>query len=107
RGGRRLMVGHLLQYHPVFLELKRMVRDGALGRLLHLYSSRLNLGRIRREEDVLWSFAPHDISMILSLVGAEPSSIQVVAAYHLQKSISDTATLHLSFPRGERAQVFV
>jgi UDP-2-acetamido-3-amino-2,3-dideoxy-glucuronate N-acetyltransferase len=58
---RRLMVGHLLQYHPAFLELRKLVRDGRFGRLQYVYSNRLNLGKIRREEDVLWSFAPHDI----------------------------------------------
>ena len=60
---------HLLQYHPAFLKLKDLVREGRLGRLQYLYSNRLNLGKIRREEDILWSFAPHDVSMILSLVG--------------------------------------
>ena len=67
--GRILMVGHLLQYHPAFLRLKQLVHDGALGRLQYIYSNRLNLGKIRREENILWSFAPHDISMILGLVG--------------------------------------
>ena len=66
---RRLMVGHLLQYHPAFIALRDLVRRGALGRLQYLYSNRLNLGKVRREEDILWSFAPHDMSMILSLVG--------------------------------------
>ena len=69
----RLMVGHLLQYHPAFLTLKDMVNAGRLGRLQYIYSNRLNLGKIRREEDILWSFAPHDISMILSLQGRNPS----------------------------------
>ena len=104
---RRLMVGHLLQYHPVFLELKRLVRDGKLGRLQYLYSNRLNLGKIRREEDIMWSFAPHDISMILSLVGAEPVSVDAKGSYHLHKSIADVTTMHLSFPAGESAHVFV
>ncbi|MBV9405173.1 MAG: Gfo/Idh/MocA family oxidoreductase [Acidobacteriaceae bacterium] len=66
RFDRRLMVGHLLQYHPAFLELRRLVREGKLGRLQYVASNRLSLGKIRREEDILWSFAPHDISMILS-----------------------------------------
>ena len=104
---RRLMVGHLLQYHPVFLELKRLVRDGKLGRLQYIYSNRLNLGKIRREEDIMWSFAPHDISMILSLVGAEPESVETIGSYHLHKTISDVTTMHLAFPGGESAHVFV
>jgi UDP-2-acetamido-3-amino-2,3-dideoxy-glucuronate N-acetyltransferase len=103
----RLMVGHLLQYHPVFLELKRLVKDGKLGRLQYLYSNRLNLGKIRREEDIMWSFAPHDISMILSLVGAEPVAVAAKGSYHLHKSIADVTTMHMSFPAGENAHVFV
>jgi predicted dehydrogenase len=58
------MVGHELQYHPAFIKLREPVREGALGRLQYLYSNRLNLGKVRREEDILWSFAPHDLSMI-------------------------------------------
>ncbi|HZH12165.1 MAG TPA: Gfo/Idh/MocA family oxidoreductase [Microvirga sp.] len=104
---RRLMVGHLLQYHPVFLELKRLVREGKLGRLQYVYSNRLNLGKIRREEDILWSFAPHDLSMILSLVGAEPDKVEAVGGYYLHDAIADVTTTHLSFPGGERAHVFV
>jgi UDP-2-acetamido-3-amino-2,3-dideoxy-glucuronate N-acetyltransferase len=64
-----LMVGHLLQYHPVFVRLKEIARAGELGRINYIYSNRLNLGKIRREENILWSFAPHDISMILALAG--------------------------------------
>ncbi|MDJ1160257.1 Gfo/Idh/MocA family oxidoreductase [Chelatococcus sp. SYSU_G07232] len=104
---RRLMVGHLLQYHPVFLELKKLVRDGRLGRLQYVYSNRLNLGKIRREEDILWSFAPHDLSMILSLVGSEPETVEAVGGYYLHQSIADVTTTHLAFPGGERAHVFV
>jgi UDP-2-acetamido-3-amino-2,3-dideoxy-glucuronate N-acetyltransferase len=69
RQDRRLMVGHLLQYHPAFLKLRELIRDSRLGRLQYNYSNRLNFGLIRREEDILWSFAPHDVSMILALVG--------------------------------------
>ena len=104
---RRLMVGHLLQYHPVFLELKSLVREGKLGRLQYVYSNRLNLGKIRREEDILWSFAPHDLSMILSLVGGEPDKVEAVGGYYLHDAIADVTTTHLSFPGGERAHVFV
>jgi UDP-2-acetamido-3-amino-2,3-dideoxy-glucuronate N-acetyltransferase len=104
---RRLMVGHLLQYHPVFLELKRLVRNGRLGRLQYVYSNRLNLGKIRREEDILWSFAPHDLSMILSLVGSEPDKVEAVGGYYLHDAIADVTTTHLAFPGGERAHVFV
>ena len=105
--GRVLMVGHLLQYHPEFLKVRALVDDGVLGRVQYLYSNRLNLGRIRREEDILWSFAPHDISMILTLVRSEPDAVWAVGAPYLHKSIADVTTTHLSFPGGERAHVFV
>jgi UDP-2-acetamido-3-amino-2,3-dideoxy-glucuronate N-acetyltransferase len=104
---RRLMVGHLLQYHPGFIRLRELVRDGALGRLQYIYSNRLNLGKVRREEDILWSFAPHDISMILSLVGQEPGEVTATGGYYLHKAIADVTTTHLAFPNGERAHVFV
>jgi predicted dehydrogenase/acetyltransferase-like isoleucine patch superfamily enzyme len=105
--GRKLMVGHLLQYHPAFLKLKELVSQGALGRLQYIYSNRLNLGKIRREEDILWSFAPHDISMILSLVGQEPERVTAEGGAYLHKTIADVTTTHLSFAGGERAHIFV
>jgi UDP-2-acetamido-3-amino-2,3-dideoxy-glucuronate N-acetyltransferase len=107
RNDRRLMVGHLLQYHPAFLRLKDLVREGLLGRLQYVYSNRLNLGKIRREEDILWSFAPHDISMILSLVGDDPERVEAIGARYLHRTIADVTTTHLSFPGGEQAHVFV
>jgi UDP-2-acetamido-3-amino-2,3-dideoxy-glucuronate N-acetyltransferase len=69
----QLMVGHLLQYHPVFQKVKEMVLGGEIGEITYIYSNRLSFGKVRIEEDVIWSFAPHDISMILSLVGQEPN----------------------------------
>ncbi len=107
RHDRRLMVGHLLQYHPAFVALRELVREGSLGRLQYLCSNRLNLGKVRREEDILWSFAPHDLSMILSLVGAEPSEVTASGGYYLHQTIADVTTTHLAFPGGERAHVFV
>jgi predicted dehydrogenase/acetyltransferase-like isoleucine patch superfamily enzyme len=104
---RRLMVGHLLQYHPAFIALRDMVRDGTLGRLQYVYSNRLNLGKVRREEDILWSFAPHDLSMILSLIGDEPHEVTATGGAYLHKTIADVTTTHMAFPGGERAHVFV
>ena len=68
------MVGHILRYHPAILKLQELIRDGALGKINYLYSNRLNIGKIRTEENILWSFAPHDISVMLSLLerDAEP-----------------------------------
>ena len=107
RNGRRLMVGHLLQYHPAFIKLKELLSSGELGSLQYVYSNRLNLGKIRREEDVLWSFAPHDISMILSLVGQEPMSVQAFGSYYLHERVADVTITHLIFSGGERAHVYV
>jgi UDP-2-acetamido-3-amino-2,3-dideoxy-glucuronate N-acetyltransferase len=102
-----LMVGHLLQYHPVFIKLKEMARSGELGRINYIYSNRLNLGKIRREENILWSFAPHDISMILSLSGEEPETVYATGGYYLHQRIADVTTTHLEFPSGMKAHIFV
>jgi predicted dehydrogenase len=104
---RRLMVGHLLQYHPAFLKLKDLVTRGDLGRLQYIYSNRLNLGKVRREENILWSFAPHDISMILSLVGDSPEMVEATGANYLHQIIADVTTTHMKFPDGVQAHVFV
>jgi len=105
--GRILMVGHLLQYHPAFLMLKDMVSSGDLGVLRYIYSNRLNFGKIRSEENILWSFAPHDISMILSLAGCEPDTIQAIGSQYLQPNVADVTTTHLTFPNGIRGHIFV
>lgn len=102
-----LMVGHLLQYHAAFEQLRTLVADGVLGRIQYVYSNRLNLGKFRREENALWSFAPHDISMILSVVGEEPSEVLATGASYLHPSVADVTTTHLTFPGGARAHVFV
>jgi acetyltransferase-like isoleucine patch superfamily enzyme len=104
---RVLMVGHLLQYHPVFVRLKEMASGGELGRINYIYSHRLNLGKIRREENILWSFAPHDISMILALAGEEPESVLTTGGNYLHQKIADVTTTHLDFPSGLQAHVFV
>ncbi len=104
---RRLMVGHLLQYHPAFLKLKALVTQGDLGRLQYIYSNRLNLGKVRREENILWSFAPHDISMILSLVGDAPETVDATGANYLHQVIADVTTTHMKFSNGVQAHVFV
>lgn len=103
---RQLMVGHLLQYHPVFIRLREMVRQGELGQLQYVYSNRLSLGKVRAEEDVVWSFAPHDISMILSIAEQNVQSIRCEATASLQEGISDTASLHIGFENGLKGHVF-
>ena len=102
-----LMVGHLLQYHPAFIKLKDLAAAGDLGRINYIYSHRLNLGKIRREENILWSFAPHDISMILALAGEEPENVIATGGNYLHKKIADVTTTHLEFSSGLKAHVFV
>jgi UDP-2-acetamido-3-amino-2,3-dideoxy-glucuronate N-acetyltransferase len=102
-----LMVGHLLWYHPVVLKLKELVDAGELGRIQYIYSNRLNLGKLRREENVLWSFAPHDISVILGLLGEEPESIQAQGGNYLHQKIADTTVTLLNFASGIKAHIFV
>src|SRR5215467_3247616 len=104
---RVLMVGHLLWYHPAVLKLRELVEEGELGRIQYIYSHRLNLGRIRREENILWSFAPHDISVILGLVGEMPDVIQAQGGNYLHDQIADVTVSLLSFPSGIKAHIFV
>jgi len=104
---RILMVGHLLWYHPAVLQLKKLIDSGELGRIQYIYSHRLNLGRIRREENILWSFAPHDISVILGLLGEEPDYVQAQGGNYLHQQIADVTVSLLSFPSGVKAHIFV
>jgi UDP-2-acetamido-3-amino-2,3-dideoxy-glucuronate N-acetyltransferase len=104
---RILMVGHLLQYHPAVIKLKELVKEGELGKIEYIYSNRLNLGKIRREENILWSFAPHDISVILSLTGEMPESASSFGGNYLHEKIADVTLSHLSFPSGIKAHIFV
>lgn len=104
---RVLMVGHLLWYHPAVLKLKELIEQGELGRIRYIYSNRLNLGKIRREENILWSFAPHDISVILGLVGEMPEGVDAQGGNYLHDQIADVTVSLLSFPSGIKAHVFV
>jgi UDP-2-acetamido-3-amino-2,3-dideoxy-glucuronate N-acetyltransferase len=107
RRGLTLMVGHLLLYHPAFVALKACVTAGRLGRLRYIYSTRLSLGKIRREENALWSFAPHDISMILQLTGGLPERVIAAGGQYLHAGIADTTLSHLAFPGDVQAHIFV
>ena len=102
-----LMVGHLLWYHPAVLKLKELINQGELGRIQYIYSNRLNLGKIRREENILWSFAPHDISVILGLVGEMPEAIDAQGGNYLHDRIADVTVSLLSFRSGVKAHIFV
>ena len=107
REQRVLMVGHLLWYHPAVLKLKSLIDEGELGRVEYIYSNRLNLGKIRREENILWSFAPHDISVILGLVGEMPDSVKTQGGNYLHNQITDVTVSLFSFPSGVKAHIFV
>ncbi|MDD5584049.1 MAG: Gfo/Idh/MocA family oxidoreductase [Candidatus Omnitrophica bacterium] len=102
-----LMVGHILHYHPAVLKLKQMLDRGALGKVSYVYSHRLNIGRFRQEENVLWSFAPHDISCILMLLGKYPKEVGAFGLKCLQKGIYDTTLTTLGFSRNIKAHIFV
>ena len=105
--GRILMVGHILRYHPAILKLQQFIRDGALGRINYLYSNRLNIGKIRTEENILWSFAPHDISVILSLLNEMPTRVSCQGGGYLSHDVLDVTLSHFDFPSGVQAHIFV
>ncbi|HEY3346231.1 MAG TPA: Gfo/Idh/MocA family oxidoreductase [Nitrospirota bacterium] len=105
--GRVLMVGHLLHYHPAVIKLKELIGDGELGKIHYIYSTRLNLGKIRSEENVLWSFAPHDVSVVLALAGGMPDCISASAGCFLQGGLADTAAVSMSFKSGVKSNIFV
>jgi len=104
---RVLMVGHLLEYHPGIIKLKEMVDSGELGKINYIYSSRLNLGKFRTEENILWSFAPHDISVILLLLNEMPEKLSAHGGYYLHQGIADVTVTTMSFISGVEAHIFV
>ena len=107
RQKRILMVGHLLEFHPAIVRLQELIDQGELGRLEYLYSNRLNLGKVRREENALWSFAPHDISVILLLVKQMPIQVTATGGTYLQPNVADVTVSTMLFNRGVRAHLFV
>jgi predicted dehydrogenase len=105
--GRILMVGHILEYHPAVRKLQELITEGQLGRIRYIYSNRTNLGKVRREENILWSFAPHDIAVILRLVGALPFQVIAAGGAYVQANIADVTITQLLFDNGVAAHVFV
>jgi predicted dehydrogenase len=105
--GAVLMVGHLLEFHPAIIRLRELIEAGDLGQVRYIYSSRLNLGKVRRDENILWSFAEHDIAIILRLVGDWPTRVLATGGTYLQPQIADVTVTHLEFPSGVRAHIFV
>ena len=103
----QLMIGHLLQYHPIFKHIKKLLHEGQIGKLEYIYSNRLSFGKFRTEEDVIWSFAPHDISMILSLVHEKPKIVTCGVKSILQKNHADIANIYMEFPSGLKSHISV
>ena len=104
---RILMVGHILQYHPAVIKLKELVDNGSLGQVRYLYSNRLSIGKIRTEENILWSFAPHDISVILYLLGEDPVTVSCQGSAYVSSEVADVTLSEFLFPSGVRAHIFV
>ena len=104
---RILMVGHIMEYHAATMKLKEYIDKGELGKVYYLYSTRVNLGKVRDIENALWSFAPHDISMILFLLEKDPTSVTATGECYLQKGIEDVAFMTMHFPDGVMAHIHV
>ena len=102
-----LMVGHLLEYHPAVLKLRHLIDSGELGKINYVYSNRLNFGKVRTEENALWSFAPHDVAVILRLIGAFPHEISATGGNYLTEGLADVTVSNLRFPDESRAHIFV
>lgn len=107
RRSRLLMVGHLLLYHPVVVRIKQLVASGELGDIYYVYTQRVNLGTVRGDENALWSFAPHDISVILHLLDQEPTDVAARGQSYLQPGIEDAVFLSLNFNHRSMAHVHV
>ncbi|MBN2466017.1 Gfo/Idh/MocA family oxidoreductase, partial [candidate division WOR-3 bacterium] len=104
---RILMVGHILRYHPAVCKLKEMVDGGELGKVEYIYSNRLSIGKLRTEENILWSFAPHDVSVMLGLLGEMPTAASCQGGDYLSRGICDVTVSQFEFAGGVRAHIFV
>ena len=105
--GRILMVGHILEYHPAIRKIRDILDQGDIGHIQYMTSSRLNLGKIRSEENVLWSFAPHDIAILQRFAGGPPAQVMATGSTFLQENTPDTTHSHLFFPGGTHAHIHV
>lgn len=105
--GLTLMVDHVLEYHPAVQRLHDLVHDGELGRIRYVSSHRLNFGRVRIEEDALWSFAPHDLSMMVNILGGMPQTVSCQGGAYLSQDVADVTLMNLEWAGGIRGYVFV
>jgi UDP-2-acetamido-3-amino-2,3-dideoxy-glucuronate N-acetyltransferase len=104
---RILMVGHILRHHPAVRKLKDMVDAGELGKVEYIYSNRLSIGKLRTEENILWSFAPHDVSVMIGLLGEMPAAVSCQGGDYLSRGVCDVTVSQFTFSSGVRAHVFV
>jgi len=105
--GRILMVGHLLEYHPAVNRIREIIQSGDLGEIYYIYTQRVNLGRIRGDENALWSFAPHDLSQILYILGEDPVDVSARGQSFIQDGIEDVVFLSLFFANRRMAHIHI
>jgi predicted dehydrogenase len=105
RNGRVLMVGHLLEYHPGVEKLKELVASGELGDIRYIYGNRLNLGKLRADENALWSLGAHDVSVVLRLADEEPYECRAVGESYMREGVEDVVFCYLRFPSGLAAHL--
>src|ERR671915_531871 len=105
RAGRTLMVGHLLEYHPGVAKLKEIADSGELGDIHYIYGNRLNLGKLRADENALWSLGAHDVSVVLRLAGEEPEDVRAVGESYMRAGVEDVVFCYLRFPSGLAAHL--
>jgi predicted dehydrogenase len=99
------MVGHLLEYHPGVVALKELIDEGRLGRVLYIYGNRLNLGKLRADENALWSLGAHDVSVLLRLAGEEPYAVEARGESYMREGIEDVVFCFLRFASGLTAHL--
>ena len=102
-----LMVGHVLLFHPAIRKIKEIIENGSIGELQYIYSNRLNLGKVRTEENVFWSLAPHDIAIFQYLTGSYPKNVQSKGSTFLQKGIPDSTMTTIKYKSGVEGHIFV
>jgi predicted dehydrogenase len=103
--GKVLMVGHLLEYHPGVERLRELIEAGELGDIRYVYSNRLNLGKLRADENALWSLGAHDVSVLLRLAGEEPYECRAVGESYVNEGVEDVVFAYLRFPSGLAAHM--
>jgi predicted dehydrogenase len=103
--GKICMVGHILLYHPAVVTLKKYTEDGYLGDIYYIYSTRVNLGKIRKEENALWSLTSHDISVVMYMLGEEPFSVSAAGSSYIQKGIHDVVFVNMNFSGNRTAHI--